>query len=310
MHFHHISVLLNETIEGLNIKPDGIYVDCTLGGAGHSGEILKRLGPQGRLVGIDQDTQALEAARQRLGGAAQIDLVHNNFFRLREALNGIGIEQVDGILFDLGVSSHQLDTAERGFSYQQDAPLDMRMNADDSFTARELVNQSSEEELARIIWEYGEERWAKRIVQFIVAERANQPIETTGQLVGVIKKAIPAGARKEGPHPAKRTFQALRIAVNDELNRFQEALHQAVESLNTGGRVCIITFHSLEDRIAKQVLAQLAKSCVCPPQIPVCQCRGRKEVKIITKQPIVPGAEELTINPRSRSAKLRIAERL
>ncbi|MDA8236004.1 MAG: 16S rRNA (cytosine(1402)-N(4))-methyltransferase RsmH [Clostridia bacterium] len=310
MHFHHISVLLHETIEGLNIKADGIYVDCTLGGAGHSSEILKKLGPEGRLVGIDQDTEALAAARERLEGAARIDLVHSNFYHLREVLEQLNIEQVNGILFDLGVSSYQLDTAERGFSYQHDAPLDMRMNAQDSLTAKDLVNNYAEEELSRIIWEYGEERWSKRIAQFIVNERMNQPIETTGQLVAVIKKAIPAGARKEGPHPAKRTFQALRISVNDELNRFHEALNQGVEVLKTGGRVCIITFHSLEDRIAKQTLAQLAKSCVCPSEIPVCRCRGRKMVKVLTKQPIAPGPEELETNPRSRSAKLRIAEKL
>jgi len=310
MDFHHISVLLNETIEGLNIKPDGIYVDCTLGGAGHSLEIVKRLGPEGRLVGIDQDPEALEAARQRLGGPARIDLVHSNFYRLREVLHQLGIEQVDGILFDLGVSSHQLDTGARGFSYQQDAPLDMRMNTKDPLTARDLINNAPEEELARIIREYGEERWAKRIAEFIVTERATKPIETTGQLVTVIKKAIPAGARKEGHHPAKRTFQAIRIAINDELNRFQEALNQAVSVLKTGGRVCVITFHSLEDRIAKQTLAQSARNCICPPELPVCRCRGRSLVKVITRQPIIPGKEELEINPRSRSAKLRIAEKL
>lgn len=311
MEFHHVSVLLQETIEYLNINPDGVYVDCTLGGAGHSTQIVKHLSPKGRLIGIDQDQDAIRVAQDRLAPYAdRVTLVNDNFHNLSQVLEDLQLEAVDGLVFDLGVSSYQLDTPERGFSYQHDAPLDMRMGQANPLTAYQVVNEWSEEELNDIIWKYGEERWAKRVAQFIVQERRNQPIETTGQLVEVIKKAIPAGARHDGPHPAKRTFQAIRIAVNNELDRFEEALKAGVEKLAPGGRVCIITFHSLEDRIAKQVLSSLSKSCICPPRLPICQCNGKRKVKVITTKPILPTSEELAANPRSRSAKLRVAQRV
>ncbi|MFZ3173142.1 MAG: 16S rRNA (cytosine(1402)-N(4))-methyltransferase RsmH [Carboxydocellales bacterium] len=311
MEFHHISVLLEECMQGLKLHADeGTFVDCTLGGAGHSRAILERTGPTGRLIGIDQDRTALEAARERLlDYGDRVTLVHNNFYNLEAVLDELEIDLVDGVLFDLGVSSYQLDTAERGFSYQHNALLDMRMNTSGADpTARDLVNTWSAEQLNQIIWEYGEERWAKRIAQFIVQERQQKPIETTGDLVEVIKKAVPSGARREGPHPAKRTFQALRIAVNDELNRFEQALRQGVNRLKPGGRVCVITFHSLEDRIAKQVFSELAKKCICPPELPICRCNKEQVVKVITNKPILPVEAEITANPRARSAKLRIAE--
>lgn len=312
MEFHHIPVLLEECMQGLALHSGGVYVDCTLGGAGHSREILERTGPDGRLVGIDQDPAALKTAGDKLKSYGErVMLIHSNFYRLAEVLDSLSLSGVDGILFDLGVSSHQFDTADRGFSYRYDAPLDMRMNPEENVpTARELVNKLGIQELTKIIRDYGEERWAARIAEFIVRERRIKEIVTTEELVDVIKKAVPAGARREGPHPAKRTFQALRIAVNDELNRFGEALRQAVDCLKPGGRVCVITFHSLEDRIAKQVLADLAKSCVCPPELPVCRCNKVPLVKIITGKPIQPKAAEISVNPRARSAKLRIAERL
>lgn len=311
MEFHHVSVLLKETIDYLNINPDGVYVDCTLGGAGHSTQIVQHLSPKGRLIGIDQDQDAIRVAGERLAPYAdRVTLVNDNFHNLNQVLDNLQLQAVDGLVFDLGVSSYQLDTPERGFSYQHDAPLDMRMGQDNPLTAYQVVNEWSEEELNDIIWKYGEERWAKRVAQFIVRERKNQAIETTGQLVEVIKKAIPAGARQDGPHPAKRTFQAIRIAVNNELERFEEALKVGVERLVPGGRVCIITFHSLEDRIAKQVLSNLSKSCVCPPRLPICQCNGKRMVKVITNKPILPSPEELETNPRSRSAKLRVAQRV
>jgi 16S rRNA (cytosine1402-N4)-methyltransferase len=311
MEFHHISVLLEECMQGLKLHAEGTFVDCTLGGAGHSRAILERTGPTGRLIGIDQDRTALEAARERLlDYGDRVTLVHNNFYNLEAVLDELEIDLVDGVLFDLGVSSYQLDTAERGFSYQHNALLDMRMNTSGADpTARDLVNTWSAEQLNQIIWEYGEERWAKRIAQFIVQERQQKPIETTGDLVEVIKKAVPSGARREGPHPAKRTFQALRIAVNDELNRFEQALRQGVNRLKPGGRVCVITFHSLEDRIAKQVFSELAKKCICPPELPICRCNKEQVVKVITNKPILPVEAEITANPRARSAKLRIAER-
>jgi 16S rRNA (cytosine1402-N4)-methyltransferase len=310
MEFHHISVLLEECMQGLKLHAEGTFVDCTLGGAGHSRAILERTGPTGRLIGIDQDRTALEAARERLlDYGDRVTLVHNNFYNLEAVLDELEIDLVDGVLFDLGVSSYQLDTAERGFSYQHNALLDMRMNTSGADpTARDLVNTWSAEQLNQIIWEYGEERWAKRIAQFIVQERQQKPIETTGDLVEVIKKAVPSGARREGPHPAKRTFQALRIAVNDELNRFEQALRQGVNRLKPGGRVCVITFHSLEDRIAKQVFSELAKKCICPPELPICRCNKEQVVKVITNKPILPVEAEITANPRARSAKLRIAE--
>ena len=308
MEFAHVSVLLKECIDWLVTDPDGIYVDCTLGGAGHSSEIVAHLSDQGRLIGIDQDDDALAAAKERLKKAqCRVDIVRSNFKELKEVLHRLGIEKVTGILFDLGVSSYQLDTPERGFSYMHEGPLDMRMNQEGELTADTIVNTYSETELAGLIWRYGEERWAKRIAQFIVAERQKKPLHTTGELVEVIKKAIPKGARKDGPHPAKRTFQALRIEVNDELNILDRVVEDAVNALRPGGRIGIITFQSLEDRIVKQKLAQLARGCICPPHMP-CVC-GRKPL-IGKPGNLVPGNEEVEINPRARSARLRFAEKL
>ena len=308
MEFAHVSVLLKECIDWLVTDPDGIYVDCTLGGAGHSSEIVAHLSDQGRLIGIDQDDDALAAAKERLKNAqCKVDIVRSNFKELKEVLHRLGIEKVTGILFDLGVSSYQLDTPERGFSYMHEGPLDMRMNQEGELTADTIVNTYSETELAGLIWRYGEERWAKRIAQFIVAERQKKPLHTTGELVEVIKKAIPKGARKDGPHPAKRTFQALRIEVNDELNILDRVVEDAVNALRPGGRIGIITFQSLEDRIVKQKLAQLARGCICPPHMP-CVC-GRKPL-IGKPGNLVPGNEEVEINPRARSARLRFAEKL
>ena len=308
MEFSHVSVLLTQCVDWLMTDPDGTYVDCTLGGAGHSAEIVSRLSAKGRLVGIDQDTDALAAATERLKGAAcQVDIVRSNFKDIKKVLQDLEIEGVAGILFDLGVSSYQLDTPERGFSYMHEGPLDMRMNQDAPLTADSIVNTYSEAELAGLIWRYGEERWAKRIAQFIVAERQQKPLHTTGELVEVIKKAIPKGARKDGPHPAKRTFQALRIEVNDELNILDQVVEDAVNALKPAGRIGVITFHSLEDRIVKQKLAQLAKGCICPPHMP-CVC-GRKPV---IKKPgsLMPEEQEVAVNPRARSARLRFAEKL
>lgn len=311
MEFHHVSVLLNEVIKYLDLRQGGTYVDCTLGGGGHSLEILERIQPGGRVIGIDQDPNALEAARQKLARfEASITLVHSNFFRLREIADSIGLTGVDGILFDLGVSSHQLDVGERGFSYMQDAPLDMRMNPEDPVSAKQLVNQLDEEELTRIIKDYGEERWARRIAKFVIEARQTKTIESTVELVEIIKKAIPAEARRDGPHPAKRTFQALRIAVNDELNRFKKTLQDAADILKPGGRVCVISFHSLEDRITKEVFRELALDCICPPGFPVCRCDKQRLVKVVTSKPVLPSPEELAVNPRARSAKLRAAEKV
>ena len=308
MEFAHVSVLLKECIDWLVTDPDGIYVDCTLGGAGHSSEIVAHLSDQGRLIGIDQDDDALAAAKERLKNAqCRVDIVRSNFKELKEVLHRLGIEKVTGILFDLGVSSYQLDTPERGFSYMHEGPLDMRMNQEGELTADTIVNTYSETELAGLIWRYGEERWAKRIAQFIVAERQKKPLHTTGELVEVIKKAIPKGARKDGPHPAKRTFQALRIEVNDELNILDRVVEDAVNALRPGGRIGIITFQSLEDRIVKQKLAQLARGCICPPHMP-CVC-GRKPL-IGKPGNLVPGDEEIEMNPRARSARLRFAEKI
>ena len=306
--FKHVSVLLEECIDGLNIRPDGIYVDGTLGGAGHSSRIAERL-TTGRLIGIDRDPVALKAAGQRLAPFAdRVTLVHSNFCEIAGVLDELGIEAVDGILLDLGVSSPQLDEAERGFSYQQDAPLDMRMNPDKPFSAYNVVNEYDEDELDRVIFAYGEERWARRIAQFIVKERENGPIETTGELVDIIKKAVPKGARKDGPHPAKRTFQAIRIEVNGELDVLQQAIDDVSERLNEGGRLCIITFHSLEDRIVKEAFRKQENPCICPPQFPVCVCGKEPLGKVVTRKPIAPSKAELEVNPRSRSAKLRVLE--
>lgn len=307
MDFHHVSVLLNETLDGLAIKPDGTYVDCTLGGGGHSHAIGERLSTDGMIIGLDQDVAALEAASRRLSDlSCQVKVIQTNFSNLKDALQEAGIHKVDGFVFDLGVSSHQLDTADRGFSYMQDGPLDMRMNQSGVLTAETIVNTYSSEDLYRIIWDYGEERWAKRIVQFILAAREEAPITTTFQLVDIIKRAIPAKARQEGPHPAKRTFQALRIEVNQELQILHDAFVDAVSMLQPGGRIAVITFHSLEDRITKQTFKELAQGCTCPPNLPVCVCHHVPLVKAKNKA-IEPSQKEVEENPRSRSAKLRVA---
>lgn len=310
MDFHHVSVLLNETLEGLAIKPNGTYVDCTLGGGGHSHAIGERLSSEGMIVGLDQDVAALEAASQRLSDlTCRVKVIKTNFSNLKQALQEAGINKVDGFVFDLGVSSHQLDTAERGFSYMQDGPLDMRMNQTGTLTAETIVNTYSSDELYQIIWEYGEERWAKRIVQFIVEAREEMPIVTTFQLVDIIKRAIPAKARQDGPHPAKRTFQAFRIEVNQELQILHDAFVDAVSMLQLGGRIAVITFHSLEDRITKQTFKELAQGCTCPPNLPVCVCHHVPTVKAKNKA-IEPSDKEVDENPRSRSAKLRVAVKL
>ncbi|EHK2363120.1 16S rRNA (cytosine(1402)-N(4))-methyltransferase RsmH [Clostridium perfringens] len=310
MEFKHVSVLLDECINALNIKEDGIYVDCTLGGAGHSSEIVKRLSSDGRLIGFDQDKDALKAAGERLKDYKNVTYVHSNFYAIYDVLTDLGIDGVDGILMDLGVSSYQLDNGERGFSYMQDAPLDMRMNRENEFSAYEIVNIYSEEELYRIIKEYGEEKFAKRIASFIVKNREEKNIETTLELVEIIKAAIPAKARREGPHPAKRTFQAIRIEVNKELEIISKTILDGVKKLNKGGRMAIITFHSLEDRIVKNTFKELANPCTCPSEFPVCVCNRKPEVKLISRKPIEASKEELEFNPRSRSAKLRIIEKL
>ncbi len=308
--FHHVSVLLEECIAGLNIKPDGIYVDGTLGGAGHSSRIAAKL-TTGRLIGIDRDTVALEAAGKRLEPYKdRVTLVHSDFSDLNQVLDGLDIPKVDGILLDLGVSSPQLDDGERGFSYMTDAPLDMRMNREDSRDAYQVVNTWSCEDLRRILYEYGEERYAPQIASAICRHREEKPIETTLELVDIIRSAMPASALREKQHPAKRSFQAIRIAVNDELNDLRKVLEEAIPRLSPGGRLCIITFHSLEDRIVKNAFAAAAKGCTCPPNFPVCVCGKKPQVAIITKKPIVSGDRELNENPRARSAKLRICEKI
>ena len=312
MNFEHVSVLLNECIEGLNIKSDGVYADCTLGGGGHSSQIVKRLSDNGMLIGIDQDSNAIAAASERLKDYTNVKYVHDNFSNIENIIESLdlGQESVDGFLLDLGVSSHQLDEAERGFSYNHDAPLDMRMDIRSPLSAYKVVNEYSMDELNRIIREYGEERWAKRIAQFIVQEREIKPIETTFELVSVIKKAVPKGARADGPHPAKRTFQAIRIEVNNELGILEDTINSMVDILKSGGRICIITFHSLEDRIVKNVFRILENPCTCPRDFPICVCGKKPKVKVITRKPIAPSKEELEVNHRSRSAKLRIVEKL
>lgn len=309
MDYKHTSVLLNESINGLNIKADGIYVDATLGGGGHTEEILKRV-TIGRVIGIDQDEYAIERATEKLKNYKNFTAVNNNFRNIAEVLDELHIDKIDGILFDLGVSSFQLDIPERGFSYNYDMPLDMRMDSNQTTTARHIVNGYEEQELSRILWEYGEEKWAARIAKFIVQEREQEFIETTGQLVTIIKKAIPKQARQEGGHPAKRTFQAIRIEVNKELEILENTFKDAVDSLNIGGRICVITFHSLEDRIVKNTFADLNKDCICPPQLPKCICDHRRKLKIITRKPIIATDEELEENHRAHSAKLRIGERV
>ena len=312
MQFVHVPVLKNEAIEGLHIDPSGTYVDGTFGGGGHAREIISRLNGEGCFVGIDQDQDAIENGRTMLSmiNNTNCQLVRENFSNIRTVLKNLHIESVHGILLDIGVSSHQLDTGDRGFSYMQDAKLDMRMDQRMPMTAADIIATYPEEELLRVIRDYGEEKWAKRIAQFIVSERKKAPIEKTSDLVEVIKKAIPQGARKDGPHPAKRTFQAIRIEVNDELGVLKKAIRESVSVLKPGGRLCIITFHSLEDRIVKQAFRELENPCICPPSAPVCVCGRKQVIRILTRKPIVPSEEELEQNPRARSSKLRIAEKL
>ena len=308
--FHHVSVLLDECIEGLNIRPDGIYVDGTLGGAGHSSQIAKRL-TTGRLIGIDRDPVALKAAGERLAPYMdRVTLVHSNFCEIASVLKELNIDGVDGILLDLGVSSPQLDDGARGFSYMADAPLDMRMNNEDALSAHTVVNTWSQEELKRILYDYGEERYAPQIASAICRRREERPIETTLELVDVIRSAMPAAALREKQHPAKRSFQAIRIAVNDELGSVEQVMRDAIPCLNRGGRLAIITFHSLEDRIVKTGMVAASKGCTCPPNFPVCVCGKKPQVKLVHKKPIVSGEEELERNPRARSAKLRVCEKL
>jgi len=308
--FHHVSVLLQECLDGLNIRPDGIYVDGTLGGAGHSFQIASRL-TTGRLIGIDRDPVALKAASERLAPYKErVTLVHSNFCEMAQVLKDLGLTGVDGILLDLGVSSPQLDDSARGFSYMADAPLDMRMNNEDALSAYTVVNTWSQEELKRILFDYGEERYAPRIAGAICRRREEKPIETTLELVDVIRSAMPAQALREKQHPAKRSFQAIRIAVNDELGSVEKAMEDAIPLLNPGGRLAVITFHSLEDRIVKNAMAEASKGCTCPPNFPVCVCGRKPRVKLISRKPIVASEEELEVNPRSRSAKLRVCEKL
>jgi 16S rRNA (cytosine1402-N4)-methyltransferase len=311
MEFKHVSVLLDETIESLNIKPDGIYVDGTLGGGGHSLEICKRLGEKGRLVGIDQDSEACAAATERLKDYSEkVTVVHSNYKYIGSVLKDLGIEGVDGIVLDLGVSSYQLDNAERGFTYREDVPLDMRMNRDEVMTARDIVNGYSEMELYRIIRDYGEDRFAKNIAKHIVISRADKPIETTGQLNEIIKAAIPAKMRQGTGHPSKKTYQAIRIELNHELDVLRDTLDEMISLLNPGGRLSVITFHSLEDRIVKTIMRKNLDPCTCPKDFPVCVCGKVSLGKVITRKPIVPSNEELEANPRAKSSKLRVFERV
>ena len=311
MEFSHKSVLLWECIDALNIRPNGIYLDGTLGGAGHSSQIARRLTEGGRLIGVDRDRTALAAAKERLAPYAdRVTLVHSNFAEIDAILDSLGIPAVDGMLFDLGVSSPQLDDASRGFSYMADAPLDMRMDKDDVLTAGEVVNTWPQGELRRILYDYGEERYAPQIAAAICRAREKAPVETTLELVDIIRSAMPAQALREKQHPAKRSFQAIRIAVNDELGAVSRMMQAAVGRLNPGGRLAVITFHSLEDRIVKSEMQQAARGCTCPPEFPVCVCGKKPLVKLVTRKPIVSGPAELEENPRARSAKLRVAEKL
>ena len=311
MEFKHVSVLLQETIDGLNVKPDGIYVDGTTGGGGHSYEICKRLGGNGRLICIDQDTEALAAAGKRLEPfAGKVTLVKSNYAQMKEVLKQQGIDKIDGIVLDLGVSSYQLDNAERGFSYREDAPLDMRMDREQTLTARDIVNEYPESELYRVIKEYGEERFAKNIARNICKRRQDKPLETTFELVNVIRSSMPAKARNGKSHPAKRTFQAIRIECNQELEVLRQALGEMVDLLRDGGRISIITFHSLEDRMVKTSFRRQENPCTCPPDFPVCVCGNKPKGKVITRKPILPSEEECEQNTRSKSAKLRVFERI
>lgn len=311
MEFKHISVLLQDTVDGLAVKPDGIYVDGTTGGGGHSYEICSRLGPEGRLICIDQDAEALSAAEEKLQPfAGQVTMVKSNYAQMREVLKKQGIDKVDGIVLDLGVSSYQLDNAERGFSYREDAPLDMRMDQEKTLRARDIVNQYPEGELYRIIKEYGEERYARSIARNICRRRQDKPIDTTFELVDIIRSAMPAKARNGKGHPAKRTFQAIRIECNQELEALRQALDDMVDLLQNKGRISIITFHSLEDRMVKTSFRRYENPCTCPPDFPVCVCGKQSKGKIITRKPILPTAEECEQNPRAKSAKLRVFERI
>lgn len=324
MRFSHTSVLLTECIAGLNIDPNGLYVDCTVGGGGHSSEICRRLSPEGRLICIDQDADALSETERVLKEYPNVTLVADNFCNIKNIFAEYGVGQASGFLADLGVSSYQLDQPERGFSYMHDAPLDMRMNQrtqernlvskrklqKEGISAYEVMNEYSERQIHRILSDYGEERWAGRIAKFIVRERADAPIKTTFELVSVIKKAIPRGAREDGSHPAKRTFQAIRIEVNNELAILSPAVNDMVSLLATGGRICVITFHSLEDRLIKNAFRNLENPCICPKDLPLCVCGKKPQLKIITRKPILPGEREIENNRRAHSAKLRIAEKL
>ena len=310
MAFEHVSVLLNETVDGLNVKPDGVYVDATLGGGGHAYEVCRRLGEHGRLIGIDQDADAIAAATKRLEPFAdKVTVVRSNYENIASVLHELGIEKVDGIYLDLGVSSYQLDTASRGFTYREDAPLDMRMDQRNTQTAADIVNTYSEMELYRIIRDYGEDRFAKNIAKHIVRQRQEKPYETTGELIETIKAAIPAKIRATGGHPAKRTFQAIRIELNHELDVLNCSIDTMIDLLNPGGRLSIITFHSLEDRIVKKRFRDNENPCICPPEFPVCMCGRKSKGTVITRKPIVPGEEELEYNKRSKSSKLRVFER-
>ena len=309
MEFKHKSVLLNETIDGLNIKPDGIYVDGTLGGGGHAYEVCRRLGEKGSIVGIDQDAAAIEAASARLKDFGEkVTIVRSNYCDMKSKLHELGIDKVDGIVLDLGVSSYQLDTAERGFSYREDAPLDMRMDTRQKMTARDIVNDYTEADLYRVIRDYGEDKFAKNIAKHIVQARAVKPVETTAELSEIIRASIPMKFQKKSGHPAKRTFQAIRIELNRELDVLRDSLDDMIDRLNPGGRLCIITFHSLEDRIVKSAFRKNENPCTCPPDFPVCVCGKKSKGSIITKKPILPSEEELEYNSRSKSAKLRIFE--
>ena len=310
MEFKHVSVLLQETVDGLNVKPDGIYVDGTLGGGGHSYEVCTRLGAKGSIIGIDQDEAAIEAASIRLKDFGEkVTIVRSNYCDMKSRLHELGIGKVDGIMLDLGVSSYQLDTADRGFSYREDAPLDMRMDQRSEMTARDIVNDYSEMDLYRVIRDYGEDKFAKNIARHIVRERAKRPIETTGELTEVIRHAIPMKFQKKTGHPAKRTFQAIRLELNRELDVLRDSLDDMIDMLNPGGRLCIITFHSLEDRIVKSAFKKNENPCTCPSDFPVCVCGKVSKGRVITRKPILPSEEEMEVNSRSKSAKLRIFER-
>jgi len=310
MTFEHKAVLLDEAVKYLNIKENGIYFDGTLGRGGHSSEILRNLSEKGKLIAVDRDIKAVREVEKKLGSSENLILRHANFIDFDQVLKELSIDKVDGMLFDLGVSSPQIDNPDRGFSYQKEGPLDMRMNRGQNLTAADIVNNYTQEEIEDIISDYGEENWAARIAEFIVKERQNKKIETTSDLVDIIKAAIPKGARRSGGHPARRTFQALRIATNDELNQLKVLINKAVNYLNPGGRIVIISFHSLEDRIVKHSFRELAKDCVCPPDFPICVCDKKAELKVITRSPVQASEKEIDENPRARSAKLRAGEKI